>query len=158
MGASKRKKADTFDDDGSVDEYYVPKKRKATKAAVDTEWFATSEKAASKPTMAPSSSSLPAATSSKPAAAVPEKRAARYKPKCPQNILERVSRVIFFMIERERDKEQLSEEFKVLGSTGNVYTVTICQTPSCTCPDAMKGNHCKHIPCMSLNLLPIGIK
>jgi len=32
----------------------------------------------------------------------------------------------------------------VLGNTGNAYTVTISQAPSCTCPDSRKGNVCKH--------------
>eukprot|EP00935_MAST-01C_sp_MAST-1C-sp1_P000209 g209.t1 len=36
-------------------------------------------------------------------------------------------------------------DFVVLGSTGNVYIVTICKIPSCTCPDHAKGNLCKHI-------------
>lgn len=67
------------------------------------------------------------------------------------------------MIERERNSEELRETFKVLGSTGNVYTVNIDTLPSCDCtyatneldalcpllpcsgPDALKGNHCKHI-------------
>lgn len=71
----------------------------------------------------------------------------------------------FFMIEREKDPEALRETFKVLGSTGNVYTVHIDTLPSCDCtyatneldapcplfpcsgPDALKGNHCKHIVC-----------
>jgi hypothetical protein len=52
-----------------------------------------------------------------------EKRAARFKPKCPGNILERVERVTqqrFFMIDREKSEEELQEKFSVLGSTGNV--------------------------------------
>ncbi|KAH6887307.1 hypothetical protein BKA70DRAFT_1409685 [Coprinopsis sp. MPI-PUGE-AT-0042] len=39
----------------------------------------------------------------------------------------------------------LKEDFKVSGSTGNVYTVTIDKLPRCSCPDSQKGNHCKHI-------------
>ena len=37
------------------------------------------------------------------------------------------------MIERERDPNGLCETFKVLGSTGNVYTVRIDTLPSCDC-------------------------
>ncbi|GMI30336.1 hypothetical protein TrCOL_g3396 [Triparma columacea] len=34
----------------------------------------------------------------------------------------------------------------MLGSTGNVYEISISTTPSCTCPDYLKGNApCKHI-------------
>ncbi|CAB4392583.1 unnamed protein product [Rhizophagus irregularis] len=37
------------------------------------------------------------------------------------------------------------EEFAILGSTGNVYTVTITHKPNCSCPDFKKGYLCKHI-------------
>ena len=39
-----------------------------------------------------------------------------------------------------------SRKFSIMGSKGNVYTVTISQSPKCTCPD-YKLNHkrCKHI-------------
>jgi hypothetical protein len=36
------------------------------------------------------------------------------------------------------------EEIDIVGSTGNIYKVTIGQIPSCTCPDHLKGNECKH--------------
>ena len=75
----------------------------------------------------------------------PEKRGAVFKPKCPQNIMERVHRVMtqryvfwclssvtggadcgcccrLFMIDRHRNDGELREEFSVLGSTGNVRT------------------------------------
>lgn len=79
---------------------------------------------------------------------VPEKRLAMMKRKCPQNILDRLERVQtqrFFMVDRKRNGDELREEFQVLGSTGNVYTVVIDKIPQCNCPDALKGNHCKHI-------------
>ena len=34
--------------------------------------------------------------------------------------------------------------FQVLGSTGNLYTVTISNLTDCTCPDSARGNLCKH--------------
>ncbi|KAI0748338.1 hypothetical protein C8Q80DRAFT_1270759 [Daedaleopsis nitida] len=83
-----------------------------------------------------------------PNAPVPEKRGAMFKKACPKNIIDRVERVMsqrFFMIDRRREGNALREEFSVLGSTGNVYTVVIDKKPSCDCPDASKGNHCKHI-------------
>ncbi|KAF9218206.1 hypothetical protein BS17DRAFT_762669 [Gyrodon lividus] len=90
----------------------------------------------------------------------PEKRGAMTKKKCPKNILGRVERVlsqrqVFFMIDRRQNDGELGEEFSVLGSTGNVYTVTIDKTPSCTCPDATKGNHCKHILFIFLKVLQV---
>ncbi|KAL4076942.1 hypothetical protein V8B97DRAFT_1355794 [Scleroderma yunnanense] len=88
----------------------------------------------------------------------PEKRGAIMKKKCPQSILERVDRVMsqrFFMINRRREPNKLREEFSVLGSTGNVYTVMIDKIPSCNCPDASKGNHCKHILFIFLKVLQV---
>ncbi|KIL64334.1 hypothetical protein M378DRAFT_186759 [Amanita muscaria Koide BX008] len=87
-----------------------------------------------------------------------EKRIARFKPKCPQNILDRVERVWqqrLFMIDRDRSGDELRETFSVLGSTGNVYTVVIDQMPRCNCPDALKGNHCKHILFIFLKVLRV---
>ncbi|KAI0001916.1 hypothetical protein BJV77DRAFT_24576 [Russula vinacea] len=90
--------------------------------------------------------------------ATPEKRGAIFKKACPKNILDRVARVMsqrFFMIDRRREGEELCEEFKVLGSTGNVYTVQIDRLPSCDCPDAAHGNHCKHILFIFLKVLQV---
>ncbi|KAH9968858.1 hypothetical protein BC827DRAFT_1263339 [Russula dissimulans] len=81
-------------------------------------------------------------------ATAPEKRGARLRKSCPKNILERVERVKsqrFFMIDRKREGDEPCEEFKVFGSTGNVYTVNVDKLPSCDCPDASRGHHCKHI-------------
>ncbi|KII88331.1 hypothetical protein PLICRDRAFT_140436, partial [Plicaturopsis crispa FD-325 SS-3] len=81
-----------------------------------------------------------------------------FKKSCPKNILERVDRVMsqrFFMVDRKRVNGELREEFSVLGSTGNVYTVTIDKRPSCSCPDSQKGNHCKHILFIYLKVLQV---
>lgn len=40
--------------------------------------------------------------------------------------------------------EGIREEIDVVGSTGNIYKVTIARLPECTCPDHQKGNECKH--------------
>lgn len=52
-----------------------------------------------------------------------------------------------FVIERTREgTEAVPEEVIVMaGTTGNLYDVVIGLEPSCTCPDYMNGNHCKHI-------------
>lgn len=42
----------------------------------------------------------------------------------------------------EDDLEML---FDIVGSTGNLYTVTIKKEPRCNCPDGSQGNFCKHI-------------
>ena len=44
------------------------------------------------------------------------------------------------------------EVIELAGTTGNIYTVTITKLPSCTCPDATKGNQCKHIIYASITL------
>jgi uncharacterized Zn finger protein len=59
------------------------------------------------------------------------------------------------MIERVQDTNALRETFKVLGSTGNVYTVTVEQVPKCDCPDFGKGNHCKHLIFVMLKVLNV---
>ncbi|GAA5828969.1 hypothetical protein JCM5353_005186 [Sporobolomyces roseus] len=86
-----------------------------------------------------------------------EKRLKLYKKTCPKATQERVDRVMsqrFFCIGRERTSE-LSEDFKVLGSTGNVYTIRICNVSTCDCPDGQKGNHCKHILFVYLKILQV---
>jgi hypothetical protein len=54
-----------------------------------------------------------------------------------------------FLIDRERtfstDSSNEEEVFDIAGTTGNIYKVKIDRMPSCTCPDAKKGNQCKHI-------------
>lgn len=75
-----------------------------------------------------------------------EKRLRLFKKSCPLATQERADRVFlqrFFCVERNRTGE-ISEEFKVLGSTGNCYTVKIQHEPTCDCPDGAKGNKCKH--------------
>ncbi|TFK33867.1 hypothetical protein BDQ12DRAFT_690526 [Crucibulum laeve] len=99
-----------------------------------------------------------AAAESPAPAGQPEKRLAQFKPKCPQNILDRVERVMsqrIFMLTRERVDGELKEEFKILGSTGNAYTVVIDHKPRCDCPDHLKGNHCKHILFVFLKVLQV---
>jgi len=50
-----------------------------------------------------------------------------------------------YLIERKNRIGNQEETFVVFGSTGNVYHVHICKIPTCTCPDFLKGNLCKHI-------------
>ncbi|WWD10062.1 hypothetical protein V865_008195 [Kwoniella europaea PYCC6329] len=88
-------------------------------------------------------------------------RMARLREKCPKNIVDRYKRAIsqrMFMLERERvgDGNHQYEQFKVLGSTGNVYTVNIGTIPRCDCPDNLKGNKpCKHIIFVFIKVLKV---
>jgi len=46
-------------------------------------------------------------------------------------------------------------EYAVLGSTGNVYTITIGTLNECSCPDFAKGNLCKHVIFIMLKVLRV---
>lgn len=52
-----------------------------------------------------------------------------------------------FVIDRTRGgTDEVPEEIiDMAGTTGNIYSITIAQLPSCTCPDHQKGNQCKHV-------------
>ncbi|WRT67196.1 uncharacterized protein IL334_004162 [Kwoniella shivajii] len=90
-----------------------------------------------------------------------KERLARMRAKCPKTTLDRYKRAIsqrMFMIEREHVGEgsRQYEQFKVLGSTGNVYTVNIGVIPRCNCPDNLKGNKpCKHIIFVFIKVLKV---
>ncbi|BGP24892.1 hypothetical protein JCM10295v2_003812 [Rhodotorula toruloides] len=99
----------------------------------------------------------PASQKPKKGEPAPEKRLRVFKKACPQATQERTDRVFsqrFFCVERNRTGE-LSEEFKVLGSTGNCYTVKIQHEPTCDCPDGAKGNKCKHQLFVLLKILQV---
>jgi hypothetical protein len=110
----------------------------------------------------------PTATASPTAAAIGrgvkrkapvEKRARRYRSKCPDKLQERILRAAtqrLYLVRRDEVDVDLANaddydgeckcNFVVLGSTGNVYTVTLQDVPHCTCPDfARKQDLCKHI-------------
>lgn len=36
-------------------------------------------------------------------------------------------------------------DFDIVGTTGNIYKVTVGKVPFCSCPDSQKGNQCKHV-------------
>lgn len=89
------------------------------------------------------------------------KRPARERTHCPKTVMDRLDRAMsqrMFMIERVpcANAPNQVDDFKVLGSTGNVYTVTIGNFPSCDCPDCIKGNSpCKHIIFVFLKVLKV---
>ena len=76
-----------------------------------------------------------------------EKRLRRFRSSAPQGTNDRISRALsqrMFLIESKVENE-LQRSYKVLGSSGNVYDVIIGKLPSCTCPDFLRGNLCKHV-------------
>jgi hypothetical protein len=60
-----------------------------------------------------------------------------------------------FVLDRRRQgtEEEPEEVIEMAGSTGNIYHITVGRIPSCTCPDSMKGNQCKHIIYVLHNVL-----
>ncbi|OKL59115.1 hypothetical protein UA08_05745 [Talaromyces atroroseus] len=62
-----------------------------------------------------------------------------------------------FVISRSRvdTGSALEEHVDMVGTVGNIYSVTISLQPSCTCPDALKGNQCKHIIYVLVNVLKV---
>ncbi|KAK8602505.1 hypothetical protein V6N13_057866 [Hibiscus sabdariffa] len=74
----------------------------------------------------------------------------RFKPTQP--VVERIARALrhpLFLLHRS------DSTFFVLGATGNVYTVTLSSTPSCTCPD--RTTPCKHILFVLIRALGVSV-
>lgn len=79
-----------------------------------------------------------------------EKRGSRTRSKPTSHLCERIERAmtqrLYLLSQSQTDSGLLSRSYAVLGSTGNVYDVKICQHPGCTCPDFERTNNpCKHI-------------
>jgi len=92
---------------------------------------------------------------------VVEKRASRYLSFPSQKTQDRIDRALnqrLYLINQNDNStdNNLSKDYAVLGSTGNVYNVTIAKYPSCTCPDS--ANCCKHILFVFLRVLKLDIK
>jgi hypothetical protein len=109
--------------------------------------------------------SEPKRTATMPAASK-EKRLKRFRSYPTTKIQERIDRAIhqrLFLIHASTPSTcpqhgGPSITLSVLGSTGNVYEVTIAKVPDCSCPDAAKGNLCKHLLFVMLKVigLPAG--
>lgn len=94
----------------------------------------------------------------------PEKRSRRYRNSCPNSIEQRIVRSLtqrLFLIKRGEfndgniDSNGCSCEFHILGSTGNIYDVTLRKVATCLCPDHAKGNLCKHILFVLLKVISL---
>ena len=64
-----------------------------------------------------------------------------------------------FVLDRTRGgtDETPEETIEMAGSTGNIYSISINQLPSCTCPDNQKGNQCKHIVYVRASKFPSNV-
>ncbi|KPI46076.1 uncharacterized protein AB675_809 [Cyphellophora attinorum] len=81
-----------------------------------------------------------------PSSPLIEKRLRRFRAHPPGTFLQKLERARtqrMIVLSRKRTSST-SEDIDIVGSTGNIYTVTIDNVPSCTCPDSLKGNECKH--------------
>ena len=76
--------------------------------------------------------------------ATPAARAPRVSAETKKRIERAISQRMF-LVARSDGEDMLDRGYSVLGSTGNLYEVRITHNPSCTCPDAARGNRCKHI-------------
>ncbi|RMZ86555.1 hypothetical protein DV736_g6217, partial [Chaetothyriales sp. CBS 134916] len=78
-----------------------------------------------------------------------EKRLKTFRKHAPKTFLEKLGRSQtqrMIVIGRTRGGTDAcpTENIDIVGTTGNIYKVTIDKVPSCTCPDSQKGNECKH--------------
>ncbi|XP_059644770.1 uncharacterized protein LOC132286451 [Cornus florida] len=64
-------------------------------------------------------------------------------------------RILRALRHRLRLLHRSESNFFVLGATGNVYTVTLSATPSCTCPD--RTTPCKHILFTFIRVLGVSL-
>ncbi|KAL4579458.1 hypothetical protein LXL04_015606 [Taraxacum kok-saghyz] len=70
----------------------------------------------------------------------------------PEPLTDRVLRALE---NRLRLIHRSNNHFSILGATGNVYTVTLSASPSCTCPDSTTP--CKHILFVYIRLLSVSL-
>lgn len=74
----------------------------------------------------------------------------RFKPSQPIS-----DRIVRALRHRLRLLHRSGSTFFILGATGNVYTVTLSSSPSCTCPD--RTTPCKHILFVFIRVLGVSL-
>ncbi|OIV97806.1 hypothetical protein TanjilG_12563 [Lupinus angustifolius] len=74
----------------------------------------------------------------------------RFKPSQPIS-----DRIVRALRHRLRLLHRTCSTFFILGATGNVYTVSLTTTPSCTCPD--RTTPCKHILFVFIRVLGVSL-
>ena len=85
-----------------------------------------------------------------------EPRAMEFVDKMKASLSRRLSRAFsqrIYLIMKSEDFVSNRGTYTIMGSTGNVYTVTIGSIVSCTCPDPY--HHCKHILFVKIKVLKI---
>ncbi|KAL4767671.1 hypothetical protein BDW60DRAFT_226414 [Aspergillus nidulans var. acristatus] len=79
-----------------------------------------------------------------------ERRLRRFRHSPPVSYQQRLERAVtqrmFVIGQTVSGTDEVPElNFDIVGSTGNIYKTTVGKVPTCNCPDARKGNQCKHI-------------
>ncbi|RAL16508.1 RING finger protein [Aspergillus homomorphus CBS 101889] len=87
-----------------------------------------------------------------------ERRERRFRSHAPQSFKERAARAVsqrMFVVGHSVTLVDgvLVMSFDIVGTTGNLYKTTIGKVPTCDCPDARRGNQCKHICYVLINVL-----
>lgn len=64
-----------------------------------------------------------------------------------------------YLIDTIEPTDKYIREFAVMGSTGNIYTVKIKESPECTCPDyKTRYKRCKHIYFILIRIMKVSEK
>ncbi|KAG2178081.1 hypothetical protein INT43_003334 [Umbelopsis isabellina] len=79
----------------------------------------------------------------------------------PQAVRGRISRALkqkMFIVDRERVNHR-EQRFSIIGSTGNVYTVSIAPRMRCNCKDGIlrPATHCKHVMLILLRVFHVDV-
>eukprot|EP00913_Durusdinium_trenchii_P012051 g11321.t1 len=89
------------------------------------------------------------ASSSSTSLPAQEDRAVRFVRQPSNALCDRIDRALsqrLYLLQMQKHEGGPGAEFKVLGSTGNVYSVDIGTRPCCDCPDFLKGRGlCKYL-------------
>ncbi|KAL2833296.1 hypothetical protein BDW59DRAFT_77858 [Aspergillus cavernicola] len=85
-----------------------------------------------------------------PTKPAPERRARKFRSSPPKTFQQRLQRAttqrMFVVGQTVAGTGDIPElKFDIVGTTGNIYKTFIGKEPTCSCPDALKGNQCKHI-------------
>ncbi|KAL3480001.1 hypothetical protein BJX99DRAFT_45679 [Aspergillus californicus] len=87
-----------------------------------------------------------------PTEPAPERRERRFRSSPPQTFQQRLQRAVtqrMFVVAQNATISTVDQtpelKFDIVGTTGNLYSTVIGKVPRCSCPDALKGNQCKHI-------------
>jgi len=109
------------------------KKRKAPSNIDDRVFVDLTLPSPPRPVKTPAKRQKTTGINSTPSKPSPEKRVKRYRERPPQSLMikhERVMTQRMFLVQRSgRKNGALEEDFSVLGSTGNVYSVNLSMVP-----------------------------